>query len=119
MRGTESQIRSTYCWHASFHRQNRGREGLGGGQWAGRPAEVAQCPVYRLAINPFVPDDASLPVCTTDCACWLLPVLCFSIFITHSNLMLPAWEEKFPLWTKEKTQLSDFCYMSLIFGEIS
>lgn len=52
-------------------------------------------------------------------ACWLLPVLCFSIFITHSNLMLPEWEERFPLWTKEKTQLSDFCYMSLIFREIS
>lgn len=48
---------------------------------------------------------------------WLSPILCFSIFTTHSNMMLPGWEKTFPLWTKEKTQLSD-SYTSLRFGEI-
>lgn len=32
--------------------------------------------------------------------------------------MLPGWEEKFFLRTKEKTQLSDSSYTSLRFGEI-
>lgn len=49
---------------------------------------------------------------------WLSPILCLSIFTTHSNMMLPGWEEKFFLRTKEKTQLSDSSYTSLRFGEI-
>lgn len=108
-KGTKRQIKSIYFWLVSFHRQDWRM-----GWVVSSVAEVAQCLVCRLALNPIVSDAAHFlfpPPTVPDV--WLLS----SLQSTPTCCCLGG-RESFLCGQRRKLSCLIFSYTSLRFGEI-